>query len=208
MLKVFGTKASRASRALWMCRELGVPFEHVEVHFADGSAQQPEFLAVNPNGKIPAIDDDGFSLWESMAINIYLAKKHGSALLPSDLQQEMLVLQWSFWAMTEVEKPLLTVMLQRVELPEGTPAAKYLRSRNPKSPEAEQQALEALEKPLSILDQHLSNRDYLVGNDFTVADLNVASVVSWASAAKLDLATKPNLQQWLKRCISRPAMRG
>ena len=208
MLKVFGTNASRASRALWMCRELGIPYEHVEVHFADGSNQTPEFLAVNPNGKIPAIDDDGFCLWESMAINIYLAKKHGSALMPSDLRQEMQVLQWSFWVMTEVEKPLLTVMLQRLQLPEGSPAAKYLRERNPKDPAVEKQALEALEKPLSILEQQLAGRDYILGAQFTVADINVASVLSWALTGKLDLSTRPNVQQWLKRCISRPAMRG
>ena len=208
MLKVFGTKASRASRALWMCRELGIPHEHVEVHFADGSNQTSEFLAVNPNGKIPAIDDDGFCLWESMAINIYLAKKHGSPLLPQDLQQEMQVLQWSFWAMTEVEKPLLTVMLQRLELPEGSPAGKYLRERNPKDPQTEKLALEALEKPLTILEKQLEGRDYLLGKDFTVADLNVASVLSWAMAAKLDLSNQPNVHQWLKRCTSRPAMRG
>jgi glutathione S-transferase len=208
MLKVFGTKGSRAVRALWMCRELGIPHEHVEVHFADGSNHTPEFLAINPNGKIPAIDDDGFRLWESMAINIYLAKKHGSPLLPRDLQQEMLVLQWSFWVMTEVEKPVLAVMLQRVELPEGSPAAKYLRERNPKDPVEEQKALEALEKPLSVLEKHLEGRDYLLGADFTVADLNVASVLSWALAAKLDLSGRPNVLQWLKRCVSRPAMRG
>ena len=208
MLKVFGTKASRASRALWMCRELGIPHEHVEVHFADGSNHTAEFLAVNPNGKIPAIDDDGFLLWESMAINIYLAKKHGSPLLPRDLQQEMLVLQWSFWAMTEVEKPLLNVMLQRLVLPEGSPAANYLRERNPKDPVAEQQSLEALEKPFSILEKQLEGRDYLLGADFTVADLNVASVMAWAMGAKLDLSGRPNVQRWLKRCTSRPAMRG
>ncbi len=208
MLKVFGIKSSRAARALWMCRELGIPYEHVDIHFADGSNQTAEFLAINPNGKIPAIDDEGFRLWESMAINIYLAKKHHSPLMPSDLQQEMLVLQWSFWAMVEVEKPLLTVMLQRMELPEGTPAAKYLRERNPKNPVTEQQAVETLQKPLAVLEQHLSGRDYLLGAQFTVADLNAASVLSWALAAKLDLSNWPNVTQWLKRCTSRPAMRG
>jgi glutathione S-transferase len=208
MLKVFGTKSSRAARALWMCRELGIPHEHIEVHFADGSNHTAEFLAVNPNGKIPAIEDDGFRLWESMAINIYLAKKHDSPLLPKDLQQEMLVLQWSFWVMTEVEKPLLTVMLQRFELPEGSPGAKYLRERNPKDPAVEKQALDALEKPLTILEQQLTGRDYLLGAQFTVADLNVASVLAWSLAAKFDLSARPNVQQWLKRCVSRPAMRG
>jgi glutathione S-transferase len=208
MLKVFGTKSSRAARALWMCRELGIPHEHVEVHFADGSNQTAAFLAVNPNGKIPAIEDDGFCLWESMAINIYLAKKHSSPLLPSDLQQEMQVLQWSFWVMTEVEKPLLTAMLQRLELPEGTPGAKYLRERNPKNSAVEQQAIEALDKPLAILEQQLAGRDYLLGAQFTVADLNVASVLVWALGAKLDLSVRPNVQKWLVRCTSRPAMRG
>jgi glutathione S-transferase len=99
-------------------------------------------------------------------------------------------------------------MLQRLELPEGSAAAKYLRERNPKDPAVERQALDALEKPLSILDQQLAGRDYLLGQDFTVADLNVASVLSWALAAKLDLSNRPNLHQWLKRCTSRPAMRG
>jgi glutathione S-transferase len=191
-----------------MCRELGIPHEHIEVHFADGSNQTAQFLAINPSGKIPAIEDDGFCLSESMAINIYLAKKHGSALLPSNLQQEMWVLQWSFWVMTEVERPLLTVMLQRWELPEGTPGAKYLRERNPKDPAVEKQAVEALEKPLAILEQQLTGRDYLLGAQFTVADLNVASVLAWAMPAKLDLSARPNVQQWLGRCTSRPAMRG
>jgi glutathione S-transferase len=204
MLKVFGTKASRASRALWMCRELGIPFELVETHFADGSTHTPEFLAINPNGKIPAIDDDGFRLWESMAINIYLAKKHASPLLPPDLQQEMLALQWSFWVMTEVEKPLLTVMLQRMELPEGS----YLRERNPKNPAAEEQALRALQQPLAVLERHLHGRDHLLGAQFTVADLNVATVLSWSRPANLDLSGTPQVQQWLKRCLSRPAARG
>ena len=207
MLKVFGTGASRAARALWMCRELNVPFEHVNVHFADGTNQSPEFLAVNPNGKIPAISDDGFNLWESMAINIYLAKKHRSPLMPSDLQQEMLVLQWSFFVATEIERPLLNAMLQRMDLPEG-PAGKYLRERSPLNPEVEKQALEMLEKPFAVLDKHLTGRSYLLGNDFTVADLNVASIVSWSSLAKLDLAKWPSLQQWLQRCVSRPAARG
>ena len=81
-LKIYGVPLSRAYRALWMANELGLDYENVPIHFADGSAKTPEYLAVNPNGRIPAIDDNGFKLWESMAINLYLAKKHGSGLLP------------------------------------------------------------------------------------------------------------------------------
>ena len=107
MLKIYGHPGSRAARPLWVCRELGLQFEHVPTHFADGGTKSAEFLAINPAGRIPAIDDDGFRLAESMAINIYLAKKHGGELAPKSLEDEARMLQWSFWAMTEVEKSLL-----------------------------------------------------------------------------------------------------
>jgi len=207
MLKVYGVKASRALRTLWLCRELGLPIDHVPVNFADPATKTPEFLAVNPSGKIPAIDDDGFHLSESMAINIYLAKKHPSALMPTDLQGEALVLQWSFWVMSEIEKPLLQAMFQRMKPPADPEAAKYFRERNPLNPEVERAALETLEKPLTYLNDHLANRDYLLGKEFTLADLNVASVMSWVFAAKLDLSNKPNAQQWLSRCMARPRSR-
>ena len=99
MLKIYGHPGSRAARALWVCRELGVQFEHIPTHFADGGTQSAAFLAINPAGRIPAIDDDGFCLAESMAINIYLAKKHGGELAPKTLEEEARMLQWSFWAM-------------------------------------------------------------------------------------------------------------
>jgi glutathione S-transferase len=208
MLKLYGDVGSRARRSMWMCRELGLQYEHIPLHFADGSTKKPEYLALNPNGKIPAIDDDGFVLWESLAINIYLAKKHRSPLMPQDLQGEAQVLQWSLWVVTEVEKPLLQALLQRMELPADNPGAKYLRDRNPKDPAVEKQAIETLEKPLSVLNGHLAQREYLLGPTFTVADLNVASVMGWAIRAKLDLSTKPNVEQWLQRCVSRPAAKG
>ena len=116
-LKIYGVARSRAFRTLWMAGELGLPYEHVKVNFADGGTRRPEYLAINPNGHIPAIDDDGFRLWESMAINLYLAKKYGSGaggLYPQSLEDEARVWQWSFWGMTEVERPALTVLFNRV----------------------------------------------------------------------------------------------
>jgi glutathione S-transferase len=205
MLKVYGIKSSRAARTLWLCRELGLAIDNVPVNFADPASKTAAFLAVNPSGKIPAIDDDGFSLAESMAINIYLAKKHSSSLLPKDLQGEAKVLQWSFWVMSEVEKPLLLAMLQRMKEPADPVAAKYFRDRNPLNPDVERAALEALEKPLTYMNDHLTGRDYLLGKDFTLADLNVASVLTWLYPARIDLSTKPNVQAWLSRCLARPA---
>ena len=207
MLKIYGHPGSRAARTLWVCRELGVQFEHIPTHFADGGTQSAAFLAINPAGRIPAIDDDGFRLAESMAINIYLAKKHGGALAPQSLEDEARMLQWSFWAMTEVEKPLLAIFMQRAELPPGSEIEKYFRERSPKDPAVEQAAHKALEHPLAVLNAHLANREYLLGAGFTLADLNVASVLAMGLAAKVDLSAYPNVQQWLGRCVSRPAAR-
>jgi len=207
MLKVYGIRGSRAIRTLWLCRELNLPFEHVQVNYMNAATKTPDFLAINPSGKIPAIDDDGFGLSESMAIGIYLAKKNRSALMPTDLQGEARVLQWSFWVATEIEKPLLIVMLQRSEF--ADPAAeKYFRERNPKSETLERTNVEALQKPLAVLDAHLAKQPYLLGDEFTLADLNVASVMQWAVRAKLDMASFPKAKQWLDTCLARPAAKG
>lgn len=205
MLKVFGTPGSRAARTLWMCRELGVDYEHVPVHYLDGGTNSPDYLAINPAGRIPAIDLDGFRLAESMAINLYLARKFGSELMPSMLEDEARVWQWSFWVMTEVEKPLLQVLLQRSQFEPGSAAEKYFRERSPKDPQAEQAAVQALQTPLAVLNEHLAQQPYLLGSRFTVADLNVASVFTWAVPAKLDLSAFPNARDWLERCLARPA---
>lgn len=205
MLKLYGVPFSRAARNMWLCREIGLEHEEIEISLAKGDHRSEEFLAVNPNGKIPAIDDDGFCLWESMAINFYLAKKYGGDLMPRDIQGEAQVLQWSFWVMTEIEKTMFTLFYQRITFPPGSRLEEFFRGRIVKDPEVEREAREALEKPFSTLNQHLADRDYLLGSDFTVADLNVASILRMGATVKLDLSDFPNMQQWLQRCLSRPA---
>ena len=207
MLKVYGIKQSRAIRALWMCRELGLEYEHVKVNFADEATKTPAFLAINPSGKIPAIDDDGFGLSESMAINIYLAKKHNCPLMPKDLKGEAQVLQWSFWVMSEIEKPLLNVMLQQATFKDPE-VEKYFRQRNPKNPELEKAGVEGLQKPLAYLEKHLGKSKYLLGDNFTLADLNVASVMLWLTRTNLDMTAFPKAKQWLDACLARPAAQG
>ena len=207
-LKVYGTPMSRAARTLWMCRELGLPFEQVPIHFADGSAKTPEYLALNPNGRIPTLQDGDFTLYESMAINLYLARKHPGPLTPATLEDEARAWQWSFWVMTEVEKPLLNVLLQRLELPPDSPEAKYFRQRVPKDAKKEKESLAELDKPLGVLDGELAKRQWLGGDRFTVTDLNVASVMAWARMAGIDLSAVPRVADWLGRCTSRPAFSG
>jgi glutathione S-transferase len=118
-LKIYGVARSRAFRTLWMAKELGLDYEHIKVDFATGETRTPAHLALNPNAHIPVIDEDGFVLWESMAINLYLAKKHSlGRLYPSRLEDEARAWQWSFWGMTEVERPVLTALFNRAILPE------------------------------------------------------------------------------------------
>jgi glutathione S-transferase len=194
MIKVYGVPASRTFRTLWMLEELGLPYENIPTHFATGDTRKPEFLAINPNGHIPALVDGDVTMWESMAINLYLAKKYDKGLLPKTLTDECHAIQWSFWAMTEVEPHLLTVLMHRMFLPPD--------QRDPKAADA---AIEKLNKPFAVLDAELAERKYLVGDGYSVADVNVASVLSWVSLLKISVEKFANLARWLDVCTSRPA---
>jgi glutathione S-transferase len=193
-LKIYGIPMSRAFRVLWMANELGLDYENVPIHFADSSSKTPEYLAINPNGKVPAIEDGGLKLWESMAINLYLAKRHDKGLWLNSPETEAQATQWSVWVMAEVEKAALAVLLNRFFLPEDR--------RDPKvAADGEQQ----LQRPLKVLDEALANTGYLVGSSFTVADLNVASVLSWAKMGHMDLSVYPHVDKWLTEALRRPA---
>ena len=196
-LKIYGIARSRAFRTLWMAQELGLSYEHVPVDLTKGETKRPEYLAINPNGHIPAIDDDGFILWESMAINLYLAKKHSLGdLYPQRLEDEARAWQWSFWGMTEVERPVLTALMHRALYPED--------KRDMKAADEAERALAA---PLKVLDGALAATPYLLGAHFTVADLNVASILSWARPARIDLSAVPKVESWMQTCSDRPAAR-
>jgi glutathione S-transferase len=197
MLKIYGVARSRAFRILWMAKELGLDYEHVKVDFASGETREPGFLALNPNGQVPVIDDDGFILWESMAINLYLAKKYGAGgLYPTRPEDEARAWQWSFWGMTEVERPVLTAMMNRAAYPE--------EKRDKAAADAAEQALA---QPLKVLDGALGRSPNLLRESFTVADLNVASILAWARPAQIDMSAVPKVAEWLKNCAERPAAR-
>jgi glutathione S-transferase len=176
-----------------MLEELGVPYENVKVSFLGGT-RTPDFLRLNPNGHIPVLQDGDFVLWESMAINLYLARKHDKGLWPKTVEDEGRAWQWSLWAMTELEEPTLTALMHRMFLPEAQRDAKKADD-----------AAERFKTPLRVLDGALAGRPYLLGGAFTVADLNVASVMSWAPLGGLHLGAAPNAQAWLGRCTGRAA---
>ena len=194
-LRIYGIARTRAFRVLWVAKELGLPYEHIPVEIGEAGARKPEYLAINPNGRLPAIDDDGFALWESLAITLYLAKKHSAGrLYPATLQGEAKAWQWSLWSVQEVDRGVNIWSLHAVRLPaEERDAARR------------EEALKVLAAPFKVLDGALAGGGYLLGETFTIADLNVAAVIS--RAIDMELAATPRLAAWLRRCLERPAAR-
>jgi glutathione S-transferase len=192
-LRIYGIARTRAFRALWIAKELGIDYEHIPIEIGAAGARQPDYLAINPNGRLPAIEDDGFVLWESLAITLYLAKKHGR-LYPTTLEGEAKAWQWSLWSVQEVDRGVNIWSLHAVRLPPED-----------RDPQRLAEALKVIEAPFRVLDSALTGRSYLLSNDFTVADLNVAAVIS--RAIDMDLAATPRLGDWLRRCLERPAAR-
>jgi len=196
MITVYGNPTSRAFRTYWMLEELGVPYQGVPKDSRGGETRTPEFLAINPNGHVPTLVDGELVVWESMAINLYLARKHGGPLAPRTLEEEAAALQWSFWVMTEVEGHLLTHGMHTSFLPEA--------ERNPK---LAAEAREKFEAAMRVLAGALERRPFLAGERFTVADLNVAAVLSWTRMMGTGVAGQPAVQRWLDTCLARPAAR-
>jgi glutathione S-transferase len=195
MLKLYGNIRSRARRCLWMLEEMGEPYELVETSVRVDDLRNPAYLRLNPNARIPTLVDGEVVLWESMAINLYLARKPGP-MECADAAAMGVATQWSFWGVLETESLLLDLLSHRMLLVEHV--------RDPSI--AERDTL-LLQRPLGILDGALEGREFLAGETFSVADLNVASLLSWGKLAELDFTPYPNVARWLEACLSRPAHR-
>ena len=208
MLTIYGVYRSRAARNYWMAAELGLDVKSVPViqarRLADPldpgaplNTRSPSFLAVNPLGFIPAIDDNGLVLTESLAINLYLARKHGGPLAPQSVQEEGQATMWTLWAATEVEPHAVKVVLaydNGIEQSEEGQLTLRLARR-------------ALKPAFALLEAHFQRHAWLVGDRFTVADLNVAEVFRSAMTEKELFDAAPKVAAWLDRCQSRPAFK-
>jgi len=194
MIKLYGTVMSRAGRPAWALQELGLKYEHVPISF-QGDTRKPEYLKINPNGHIPSLDDNALIVWESMAINLYLAEKYGKApFWPATVEGHAGAYQWSFFGMTELEPHLIAILMNKLFLP-----------AEQRSEAAVKNATTALAAPLKVLDDRLKSQEYLLGKDFTIADLNVASVLTLSTFVGFDLSGTPAVQKWFQKCVSRPS---
>lgn len=208
MLTIYGVYRSRASRNYWMAGELGIPFRAVPViqarRLADPQAetaplntQSPAYLAINPRGMIPAMDDDGLVLAESLANNLYLARKHGGPLTGADAAEDAQILDWTLWAATEIEPHAVRIVLAYDAEPNGAARGRAIVEA----------ATQVLDKRFSVLEARLSRHAHVVGDRFTVADLNLAEVLRYAQSQTALFDRHPGIKTWIERCQARSAFR-
>jgi glutathione S-transferase len=205
-MKLYGVLRSRASRNVWLLNELGLAYDHVPViqvyRLANPDAPDapmhtasPAFRAINPNGLIPSLEDDGFVLQESLAINLYIAKKAGGPLAPANLKEDAAMTMWALWAVTECEPHTINILYHRMAKPEPERDAAVAAA-----------AVSAVQRPLDVLEAHLAaSGGFVVGGRFTVADINTAEVIRYAQAAPELFTGRPALKGWIDACQSRPA---
>jgi glutathione S-transferase len=196
MLKLYGQYRSRAFRVAWMCKESDIPYEHVDVsvNVEGATCKDPSYVALNPNARVPTIDDDGFVMWESGAINFYLAEKFRSPLWPADMKGKGRAYQWAFFIANDVEPHMIAVMQHRMLFPP--------EKRDPAAADA---ADAKLQPRLKVLDDLLGSHQYFGIDRWDMADFMVASVCFSFTAMKYDLSKFPHFRRWLMASLERPA---
>lgn len=195
MLKLYGQYRSRAFRVAWLCKESDIPFEHVNttINVEGATCKAPSYMALNPLGRVPTIDDDGFVMWESAAINLYLAEKYKSPLWPADTKGKGRMLQWAFFVANDIEPNMILVMQHRVMFPPEKRNAAIADDADAK-----------LQPRLKVLDDHLAKNRFFGGDKWDMADFMVASVCYSFFAMKYDLGRFPHFHKWLMASLERP----
>ncbi|WPB84187.1 glutathione S-transferase family protein [Sediminicoccus rosea] len=192
MIRLYGTPKSRAFRCIWAAEEAGLPYELIPLGFGPGM-KAPAHLKLNPNGKIPAMEDGALALFESLAINLHLAAKAGPPLMPLG-DDASRVLQWTLWAATEVEPAAMQWAYNT-----------YIRPAAERDPGQAAAGAAGLNARLDVLEGQLGAQSWLLGETYTIADCNLAGVLYGAWANKFDLGGHTRVKAWLERCLHRPA---
>jgi len=192
-MKLYGFPPTRSIRALWTLRELDVAFEFVNVDLMKGEHRRPEFLTINPAGKLPVLVDGDFLLTESVAIVLYLADKYPEkGLLPAPARSRAEAHRWLLFTVTELEQPLWRISRHTALYPKDKRLAAEISL-------ARQDFLDMG----AVMEKHMAGRKYLVGETVTVADFVAAYTLDWANEVKL-LEGLPLLRAYMERMYARP----
>lgn len=192
-MRLYGFAGTRSQRALWGLKEVDADFEFVSVNLREGEHKRPEFLRINPAGKVPVLIDGDQIIPESAAIVLYLADKYPEkGLMPDDLRERAQAYRWTLFAVTELEQPLWRITRHTLLYPPEK-----------RSPADIELAREDFKTMAAILDRHLDGREFIVGNALSVADCVTAYLIDWANELHL-IDTFPQLQAYLERLYARP----
>ena len=194
MIKIYGSPKSSSGRVYWMLEELGLAYEPAKINMREREHKSDSYLKLNPNGKIPCLQDGDFVIWESIAINHYLADKYAPAWLGATPEIRGLVQQWSVWALLELQKPLIDILIQKLFVPEDKRDHALIEKSEKNCPPL-----------LAILNSALESKKYIAGDTFTLGDLNLASVAFLTHALQMDISAYPNVKTWLGHIMERPA---
>jgi glutathione S-transferase len=188
----------RAFKVLWCAHHLEIPYELVMVDLTKGQHATPEFAKLNPNTRMPVLEEDGYVLWESNAIVNYLAtKKPAAGLLPTETRARCDVERWQFWESSHWDAACAVLVFERVVKPaflRGEPAASEIA-----------RGTQLIERAAKVLETELSRQRYLCGDRLTVADFSVGADLSMAEAAQLPLEAYSSVQRWMKELKSLPS---
>lgn len=192
MIKLFGGKMGSSLRNHWLLNELEVPYEFNPVNLKEREHKKNEFLKLNPTGQVPVLMDGDFVLTESMAINEYIGLKFKPEILGDSPAKKAEAWKWSLWGYLNLQR----------YFEEGLYQALGIREQSEKNLSA---AKEKLEVYLEILENHLIGKKFILGDKFTVADINVGVTMSYAKYSELDWAKYPTTAKWLELITSRPS---
>ena len=195
MLKIWGRKNSiNVMKVLWACDELGLAFDRVDLGGAFGGTQEPEYLARNPNARVPTIEDKGLVLWESNAIVRYLAVTYGNpGLLPADTQARWIAEQWMDWQQTTLHTPATKLFWELIRTePED------------RDPEGIEAARISAGEAWTLLDEVLAKSEFLAGAEFSMADIPLGAAAFRWFAFDIERPATPNVRAWYERLCQRP----
>ena len=199
MMKLFYMETLNPQKACAVAKHLNAPVEFIRIDLAKGEQKNPAFLAINPNGKVPALEDGATKLWEADAIMCYLARAAGSGLWPSNADHQIEVVRWLSWNANHFTRHTGSLYFQHVIKP--------MFSLGPPDAAAIEEAVPFIKQFGAVLNDHLGGRKYLVNDRLSVADFAVGITLPYAEKAQLPLGDFPEISRWHARLNELPAWR-
>jgi glutathione S-transferase len=196
MLTLYHSPQSRSIRPRWLLEEIGAPYEVKTISLADGDQKKPDYLKLNPNGAVPTLVDGDLVLWESAAICQYLADKFPDKRLapPVGTPERGKYYQWIHYAMSGLEPAAVTIFRHTIQRPEAD-----------RVPALVNEAKQRLSEAVKVVDDAVAGREWILGSQFTAADVMVGSTLAWCQMMGMMGDQFPNATAYLGRCAARPA---